>query len=94
MSDRLLLPPIGASHDSAPFQSWYTLIARWINQILTGHIGVGGTAQHPIFTTTAAGFAPASVAVAGKFLRDDGTWQVAGGGGGSLDDIIMINTLL
>lgn len=86
--------PTNGAWNSAPVQAWFERLRAFYNNMFSGHIGVGGTAQHPVFTTTDAGFAPASGAVVGNFLRDDGTWQPAGGSGGSLDDVIMINTLL
>ena len=39
--------------------------------------------QPNIFTTSAPGIVPATSSITGKFLRDDGTWATASGGGGT-----------
>lgn len=41
MVNKLSLPPVGAEHQSAPFQTWYSLIARIINQIIDEGTGGG-----------------------------------------------------
>lgn len=67
--------PTNAPWGSSAIQAWLDRIRQIYNNALDGHIGAGGTDEHPIFTTTEAGFTPASGSVANKFLRDDGTWQ-------------------
>jgi hypothetical protein len=43
------------------------------------HVGTGGVAEHPVFTTGAAGFVPDPGTPSNLFLRDDATWQSVGG---------------
>ena len=72
--------PTNAEWGSSAIQIWLDRLRSYYS-IFLAHIGVGGVAQHPVFTTTDAGFAPASGAAVGHFLRDDGTWVASGGGG-------------
>lgn len=77
--------PTNAPWGSSAIQAWLDRLRQIYNASLEGHIGSGGTDQHPVFTTTDAGFVPAPGSAAGEFLRDDGTWQpeytvVAGSG--------------
>lgn len=67
--------PTGAPWGSSAIQAWLDRLRQIYNNTLDGHIGAGGIDEHPIFTTTEAGFAPASGAEVDNFLRDDGTWQ-------------------
>lgn len=67
--------PTGAPWGSSAIQAWLDRLRHIYNAALDGHIGIGGTDQHPVFTTTDAGFAPASGSEVDNFLRDDGTWQ-------------------
>ena len=71
--------PTGAPWGSSAIQAWLDRLRHVSNAALDGHIGVGGTDQHPVFTTTVAGFVPAPGSATGEFLRDDGTWQASGG---------------
>lgn len=48
---------------------------------VSGHIGVGGVAQHPVATNTDAGFVPVLEDDTAKFLRSDGTWAAPAGSG-------------
>lgn len=48
------------------------------------HVGAGGVAEHPNFTTLVEGFVPAPGAVNGFFLRDDGVWATPTGTGFAL----------
>lgn len=41
MTNRISPPPVGALHESAQFQTWYSLIAKWINYLLVN--GGGGS---------------------------------------------------
>ena len=66
--------PTGAPWGSSAIQAWLDRLRHIYNAALDGHIGIGGTDQHPVFTTTDAGFAPASGSEVDNFLRDDGTW--------------------
>lgn len=67
--------PTGAPWGSSAIQAWLDRLRQIYNNALDGHIGIGGTDQHPVFTTTVAGFVPAPGTATGEFLRDDGTWQ-------------------
>lgn len=69
--------PTGAPWGSSAIQAWLDRLRHIYNAALDGHIGIGGTDQHPVFTTTVAGFVPAPGTATGEFLRDDGTWQPA-----------------
>lgn len=56
---------------------------REFQDFLSRHIGRGGTDQHPVFTSTIAGFVPAPEdAPTTHVLQADGTWAAGGGGGG------------
>ena len=69
--------PTNAPWNSTSIQAWLDRLRTIYNtayENLQDHIGLGGVAQHPLFTTTDAGFAPASGTPSGKFLRDDDTW--------------------
>lgn len=66
--------PTGAPWGSAAIQAWLDRLRQIYNNALDGHIGVGGTDEHPVFTTTVAGFVPAPGSSSGEFLQDDGSW--------------------
>lgn len=69
--------PSNAPWNSTPIQAWLDRLRTIYNtayENLQDHIGLGGTAQHPLTNVTTAGFAPATGTAVGKFLRDDVTW--------------------
>lgn len=69
--------PANGAWNSGPVQAWFDRLRTIYNVAysdLLAHVGVGGTAQHPLATTTTAGFAPARGTPSDKFLRDDGTY--------------------
>jgi len=69
--------PSNAPWNSTPIQAWLDRLRTIYNtayENLQDHIGLGGTAQHPLVNVSTAGFAPATSTAVGKFLRDDVTW--------------------
>lgn len=69
--------PSNAPWNSTSIQAWLDRLRTIYNtayENLQDHIGLGGTAQHPLTNVTTAGFAPATGTAVGQFLRDDVTW--------------------
>lgn len=88
---------LGPFPTNAPWNS--TSIQAWLDRLRTiystayenlqDHIGLGGTAQHPLTNVTTAGFAPATGTPSGKFLRDDVTWADPSTVGSSTDVFVL-----
>jgi hypothetical protein len=69
--------PTNAPWNSTSIQAWLDRLRTIYNtayENLQDHIGLGGTAQHPLTNVITAGFAPATGTAVGHFLRDDVTW--------------------
>lgn len=58
----------------------HAVTAAQVGAAPIAHVGAGGVAEHPVFSTGVEGFVPDPGVPSGLFLKDDGTWAAPAGG--------------